>query len=255
MRKSVLLVLFFVLSGVLVFSISTVYGLSFTEQAKLYHDNSSWELGEKLKEGDFFHYRICDSMVSPGVEIGFFCYDLELEFIQILESWKGPTWIVQGNVTTGDDSHYNSKYMILYIDPETFEVNSNPLYYHTSDSIQNTIFYTSQYGKNQLSVGEVWGMIPSYFTNDSPVEITRVSNVKVEYSDSKVDTFVLGYNVIEESQIFINPDLPFPVKALVYDPNLIFPKVREMYYFELVEYYNVNYNVNYDISDYVEEKN
>ncbi len=234
--------LILILSLVL-FSTIPVYGFTndstndstndYLDQVRKNYEKSQWGLGENLQEGDFYHYRICDDRFVPFEIIGHRCYDLELTFGTILQSWDGPVWIVQGNVT----SSQKSQYMIFHVNPETFEINTNNYNSEWANSISETIFSLSQYGENQLKIGSVWGEIESYFTNDTPIKIQRESNIDLD--NGKIETFVLGYDVIEESQIFINSQYPFPVKAIVYDPHQIFPKVKELYYFELIEHYNI----------------
>lgn len=195
-----------------------------------HYDSSLWGVGNNLKEGDSYEYKICGDKTISQVIHPYHCYNIELDFVTILESYKGKVWVVQGNFTTLEIN----RSMILFINPDTFQVDTDLLNVDLGNSLENTIFSLSVYGDKSVSIGKQWGMIPSYFTNDVSLEIKRQ-----ELIDTKIgiiSTMVLGYDVIQQSNYYIS-DLPFPVKASIFSPNIIFPEPVEEYWYEL-EYYS-----------------
>ena len=194
------------------------------------NDELMWKLGDNIQKGDVYEYKICSDRIIFQVIYPYHCYNMELEFVTILESYKGKVWVVQGNFTTPDISNQ----MILLINPDTFQVDTDLLNVDLGNSLENTIFSLSVYGDKSVSIGKQWDTIPSYFTNDVPLEIKRH-----ELIDTKIgiiDTMVLGYDVIQQFNYYIS-DLSFPVKASIFSPNIIFPHPIEEYWYEL-EYYS-----------------
>ncbi len=117
-------------------------------------------------------------------------------------------------------------------------MNTDRLNVDLGESLENTIFSLSQYGKSSLSTGTVWGIIPSYFTNDVPLEVKRQEPIDTPIGF--IDTFVLGYDVIVQSNYYISDEYSFPVRALILSPQIIFPEPIELFYYELVSFSNKN---------------
>jgi hypothetical protein len=213
-------------------------GLSetFEDKVNSKYNQTLWGIGANLKEGDSYVYKICDNSL-PRTVIDSHCYYVELYFIQILESWSGPVWIVQGVLNYDDaNNHSITKYMIFQINPETFEVYSDRLNFELANSLENTIFSLSSYQNKSLIVGTLWDKIDSYFTNSVPLEIKRQQSIITPFGD--VTTFVLGYDVIEESSFFIDDSLAFPIRGDIYSPHLIFPEPRQLFYYELISFHD-----------------
>lgn len=208
-----------------------------------YNKSSEWKVGTNLTETDYYKYTICDISI-PKTILESHCYDMELYFVTVLQSWNGPVWIVQGFMIHGE----NTESMIFQINPNTFEVHSDMKNFEISNSLERTIFSLSQYDSQSLKIGNVWDEIESYFTNDVPLEITSEQNIITSFGE--IDTFVLSYDVIEKSNTFISPDFPFPIKSITYDPNLIFPEPKEIYNFELIEYSYYDESSNQVISSF-----
>lgn len=206
---------------------------SLQQQAESKYEETLWRLGENLNEGDSFVYRICDGIIADSS-----CYDIKLVFVTILESYKGKTWIAQGIIF--DDGHV-ADYFILQIDPETFEVDSDHLHSRYSLSLENTIFSLAEYQKKSLKTGTVWDSIDSYFTNNVPFEIKNQEIVHTPLCP--IVSSVLSYEVIEQSKYFIADSFPFPVKAKLKSPHIIFPEPSELFSFELVAYETVSESV------------
>jgi len=206
----------------------SVYGDYFDKVNQKY-ESSLWKLGENIQEGDTYEYKICsdsnyDRIISQIIHPNH-CYTISLEFVTILESYKGMVWVVQGNFTIPSTilgtTPEISNQMILLINPDTFQVSTDKLNVNLGSSLENTIFSLSIHGKKSLSTGTIWGMIPSYFTNDIPLEIKRHQIIDTPIGE--IDSIVLGYDIIEESNYYISKNIPFPVRAEILSPHIIFP--------------------------------
>lgn len=195
------------------------------------HENTEfWSIGNNLNDGDFYHYEICNDDSMSQKIYPYHCYEITLEFIKVLQSFKGYSWIVQGHITFGN----NTNSMILLVDPYTFEVTTDPLNVDVGNSLEKTIFSLSKYGKKSLSIGSVWDNIDSYFTNKIPIEIKSDSLYHV--SNMTVTTQVLSYDVIVPSETLINFNFPFPLYSDNYSPHIIFPEPKQEYYYELLDF-------------------
>ncbi len=231
--------------------------LSYLEQVQANYDdynNSLWRLGDNLQEGDYYSYKICNDNTLYQKIYPYHCYIISLEFVTILQSYKGDVWVVQGNFTILGTTPDITEQMIFLIDVDTFKVNTDILHKELGDSIQNTIFSLSIYDEKSLSIGTVWDQLDSYYTNKIPLEIKNKQTIQVQTKslNGTIETSVLSYDIIIPSNIYLHNDFPFPIKAKLYSPNIIYPTPQELYYFELLEFgnYDSNYNSNYHFRDY-----
>jgi len=254
----ILLIISTILATILVSTIPSVSAISYLEQVKVNYDDyndSLWSLGNGIAEGDYYSYKICNDDTIHQIIYPYHCYEISLEFVTILESYKGKVWVVQGNFSTPD---VVTQQMIFLINIDTFEVYSDPLNVDLGNSIQNTIFLLSQYGVQSLSIGTVWDSIDSYFTNKIPLEIKNRQTIQIPHTSingtivTNIETSVLSYDIVVLSNTYLHNDFPFPLKAEMYSPNIIYPHPKEEYYFELLEYSREysNYDSNYDSTYY-----
>ncbi len=265
-RKYLILFSIFVLSllGTILVTIATTPNVSaismnysnydYLEQVKANYDNyndSLWSLGDNIAEGDYYSYKICNDDMMYQIIYPYHCYIISLEFVKLLESHTGDTWIVQSYLTIGGGTIDNSTSpLILLIDPISFDVSTNPFNKKLGASIQNTIFSLSQYGEKSLSIGEVWDEIDSYYTNKIPLEIKNKQTIQISHTSingtivTSMEVSVLSYDIIIPSNTYLHNDFPFPLKSKLYSPNIIYPEPQELYYFELLEYSTIDITKN-----------
>ena len=203
---------------------------SYQDQISQKYQDSLWRIGKNLSENDSYHYKICNDKSMFQEIYPYHCYDIELTFLKVLESYKDRSWVVQGHLGIGD----KTTSMILLINENTFEVTSDKLNIQLARSLENTIFSLSQYGDSSLTVGTQWDQLDSYFTNKVPLEIKRHEIVDSEIGI--IDTVLLGYDMVVPSNYFISEDFAFPVRALLYSPHIIFPEPVPLFHYELVGY-------------------
>ena len=219
---------------------NTITGISFFDQVSLNYEKSLWGVGKNLSEGNSYTYKICNDSQMSQMTYPDHCYSIELTFVSLMESYKGNVWIVQGYLTIGDKTTSS----ILFVNPDTFEVESDKLNVDLASSLENTIFSLSKYAYSSLSIGTQWDEIDSYFTNPVPLEVKRFEEINSAINTTGIK--VLAYDVITESSYFINEDFPFPIKASLYSPQIIFPEPVPLFFFELVNYSTANNGVLYD---------
>ncbi len=264
-----------------------VYGDSYLDQVKKNYEQSqlsNWSLGNNITEGDYYKYKICNDSIISQIIYPHHCYEISLEFVVQLESYQGKVWVVQGNFTIPDTIDYTILYstlgtiddtsesMIFLIDTDTFTVYSR-FHKELGVSLENTIFSLSTYGVQSLSIGTIWDEIDSYFTNKIPLEIKNKQTIQIPQKIklvgvngivhpsivtsivTNIETSVLSYNIIVPSNVYLHESFPFPLKAKLYSPNIIYPHPKELYYFELLDYSRVdsNYNSNHDSNQYSRE--
>lgn len=205
-------------------------GISFFDQVSQNYEKSLWGVGDNLLEGETYTYKICNDLQMSQIIYPYHCYFIELTFVSLMESYKGETCVVQGYLTIGDKTTSS----ILFINPDTFEVESDRLNVNLASSLENTIFSLSQYENLSLSIGTLWDEIDSYFTNPVPLEVKR--HEEINMVNNTIGVTVLAYDVVIESTYFINEDFPFPLKASLYSPQIIFPEPVPLLFFELVDY-------------------
>jgi len=141
------------------------------------------------------------------------------------------------------------------IDPISFDVSTDSFNKKIGESIQNTIFSLSIYGEKSLSIGTIWDEIDSYYTNKIPLEIKNKQTIQILNGSiyNTVETSVLSYDIIIPSNVYLHESFPFPLKAELYSPNIIYPEPKEKYYFELIYYQSGDYRFNNVIETIVEE--
>ncbi len=68
--------------------------------------SATWHLGKGLTPGDQFTYKICD-MILIIPESPDHCYQISLEFVDILKSPHGDVWIIQAVMDHQDKKTYS----------------------------------------------------------------------------------------------------------------------------------------------------
>jgi len=244
-------VLFYI--GIIIITIPSVSASSYLDMVQSNYDklDDKWSLGNGIAEGDYYEYKICNDDIMYQIIYPYHCYTISLEFVTILTSWNSDVWVVQGNLTIGDTTPEISQPMIFLIDIDTFKVNTDILHKDVGASLENTIFSLSQYGEKSLSIGEQWDEIDSYYTNKIPLEIKNKQSIQI--LNGTLETSVLSYDIIIPSNVYLHKDFPFPLKAKLYSPNIIYPEPQELYYFELLEFGNFLKNSTI-LEDYLTEK-
>lgn len=193
----------------------------------------TWYLGKGLGQGDLFTYRICD-MVFKMPESPDHCYHISLEFIDVLKGSQGDVWVVQAVI----DNQNKKTFAIFQITPSTFDIKTDGTSIPYADSVTRTIFwigkFANEFNQKPLTVGKSWGMISTHSAPETKLVVRDIEDL--DFGKEKFHTFVLGYNLIEQSIININEDFPFPIKAAIYKPITSYQNIPLQFTIELIDY-------------------
>lgn len=204
-----------------------------------------WHVGDGITPGDSFSYAVCDFKHRFLTQIGS-CYHIRLDFYIELESQGRDVWVVQAEISDGDDNHPHRH--IFLMDSDNLEITTDHIGSDYAASMEKTVLYLAQFAHEQapksLTVGETWGHVSS--TLDVGSDLVIVSKEK----DALGDVFLLEFGLFESSIFVISRDLPFPVSATVYAPHHpgIDPPV--LFTFEMLDHASGHNNVldSHDVS-------
>ena len=199
---------------------------------------ATWHLGKGLTPGDQFTYKICD-MILIIPESPDHCYQISLEFVDILKSPHGDVWIIQAVMDHQDKKTYS----IFQISATTWDITTDGTSIPYADSVARTIFWIGKFAneldQKPLAVGKSWGKVATY-TAPATELVVRNTQVIEFNNEEPFHTFALGYNLIEQSTININEDFPFPIKAVIYKPTISHQNIPLQFTIELVNHTNTS---------------
>jgi len=196
---------------------------------------ATWYLGKGLGPGEVFTYKVCD-MILILPESPDHCYQISLQFIDILKSPHGDVWIVQAVV----DHQDRKTYAIFQVSATTFDITTDGTSIPYADSVSRTIFligkFANEFDQKPLTIGKSWGKIATYTAPETELIIRNSEVVGFGNNKQQLQTFTLGYNLIEQSILSINDDFPFPIKAVIYKPTTSHQNIPLQFTIELVDY-------------------
>lgn len=199
---------------------------------------ATWYLGKGLVPGDLFTYKVCD-MILIIPESPEHCYQISMEFIDILKSPHGDVWIIQVTMDHQDKKTYS----IFQISATTFDITTDGTSIPYADSVSRTIFWIGKFAneldQKPLAVGKSWGEVATY-TAPATELVVRNTQVIEFNNEEPFHTFALGYNLIEQSIVNINEDFPFPIKSVIYKPTISHQNIPLQFTIELIEYTNTS---------------
>lgn len=193
-------------------------------------DHNKWHVGKNISHGDFVVYVICDSQSHHGRQG---CYTIRMDFYVLMQSENRDVWVVQAEIQT-DDSTMNHVFVMDSMTMRIQTISHDATAY--ARSVQDTVLFvaglaTELYPK-PLSVGQVWGDISSI---DPDASLILQSQDTVTIQDTDVDVFVLQYTLFETTYFMINPDIPFPIHGVFYDPYWPIAEPPVRFTFEMIE--------------------
>lgn len=200
---------------------------------------ATWYLGKSLTPSDQFTYKICD-MILIIPESPDHCYQLSLEFADILKGPHGDVWVVQAIMDHQDKKTYS----IFQISATTFDITTDGTSIPYADSVSRTLFwigkFANEFDQKPLVIGKSWGKIATYTAPETDLVIRNKQVIALEDNNQQFQTFALGYNLVEQSTLSISDDFPFPIKAVIYKPTASHQNIPLQFTIELVNYANTN---------------
>ncbi len=195
---------------------------------------ATWYLGKSLGPGSLFTYKICD-MVLIIPESPDHCYQIRLEFIDVLKDPHGDVWIVQAVM----DHQDRKTYAIFQISATTFDITTDGTSIPYADSVSRTLFwigkFANEFNQKPLAIGKSWGKIATRTAPETEL-IIRNEVTGVGSNEQQFQTFTLGYNLIEQSTLSISEGFPFPIKAVIYKPITTYQNIPLQFTIELIDY-------------------
>ena len=200
---------------------------------------ATWYLGKGLVPGDQFTYKICD-MILIIPESPDHCYQISLEFIGILKSPHGDVWVVQATMDHQDKKTYS----IFQISATTFDITTDGTSIQYANSVSRTLFWIGKFAneldQKPLAIGKSWGKVATYTAPATELVVRNTQVIGFDNNEQQFHTFVIGYNLIEQSTVNINEDFPFPIKAVIYKPTASHQNIPLQFTIELIDYTNTS---------------
>jgi hypothetical protein len=164
-----------------------------------------WAVGNNLANNTELNYSLATGPTQSTENVS-------MKFIDSKNDWRV-------NISIGNDRNASSYYVTLSKKSFTPIGILNPEIEKGLKPISMSILSIRDIAREPkyLVVGAVWDTI-----NVGPSSIPlRISNVeRVDIGASSFDSFVLTYEIANvQSKIYISKELPFPLKAEVYDEN------------------------------------
>lgn len=207
----------FLVAIIILFSSSTVHALEFDSLAQIEKQKySSWYVGKNVFSQNYL-YHICDFSIKPTLNYASPCYQVRLDFIDLLQEQNERYWIVQA-IFTSDISHKNW-FSILHISEDFATITSDGASMNYVTSLSHTLFYLQNYANihkpQLLKIGTSWGAVNDYVSPIPELVVNKfvISNV----GDSTMSVYQVGFVVSKYNVFFIQEKVPFPIESILYD--------------------------------------
>ena len=167
-----------------------------------------WSIGSNIVDGLNLTY----SLTSIGEESSLRDSIVSIKFHELKDKWNINFKINNGSTVKESSANFSKK-QLLITDPITKE---NEKFIQPVESSILAIRDIAREPK-YLVVGAVWDKI---FTGSSTIDVKIVNTDTISISKDSYKVYVLQSKVGNSiSKIYLNKDLPLPIKADVYDDN------------------------------------
>ena len=167
-----------------------------------------WSIGSNIVDGLNLTY----SLTSIGEESTLRDSIVSIKFNELKDKWNINFKINNGSTVKQSSANFSKK-QLLITDPITQE---NEKFIQPVESSILAIRDIAREPK-YLVVGAVWDKI---FTGSSTIDVKIANTDTISISKDSYKVYVLQYKVGNStSKIYLNKDLPLPIKADVYDDN------------------------------------
>ncbi len=167
-----------------------------------------WSIGSNIVDGMNLTY----SLTSIGEESSLRGSIVSIKFNELKDKWNINFKINNGSTVKESSANFSKK-QLLITDPITQE---NEKFIQPIESSILAIRDIAREPK-YLVVGAVWDKI---FTGSSTIDVKIVNTDTISISKDSYKVYVLQSKVGNStSKIYLNKDLPLPIKADVYDEN------------------------------------
>ncbi len=203
----------------------------------------SWYIGKDVLPQQSYTYHICDYSIKPTLNYATSCYQVELDFIGLLQEPTGKTWIVQA-IFTPDNSH-NQWFSILHISQDFATITTDGTSMNYATSLSHTIFYLQKYANMHkpqlLKIGTSWGLVDEYV---SPVPQFTVNKfITIPMGNNTTSAYQVGFEVVKDNTFYIKAGIPFPVESILYDSKATNTDAQALYQVKLLSITSMAKNI------------
>ncbi|HZS73640.1 MAG TPA: hypothetical protein VFA69_03960, partial [Candidatus Nitrosotalea sp.] len=204
---------------------------------------SSWYIGKGVLPQQSYTYHICDYSIKPTLNYATSCYQVELDFIGLLQEQTGQTWIVQA-IFTPDNSH-NQWFSILRISQDFATIITDGTSMNYATSLSHTIFYLQQYANMHkpqlLKIGTSWGLVDEYVSPVPQFTVNRFT--MIDMGNTTTSAYQIGFEVVKDNTFYIKEGIPFPVESTLYDSKTVNTDAPALYQVKLLSITNMAKNI------------
>jgi hypothetical protein len=185
-----------------------VFGISSSFSIPSDYNSNVWYIGKGVKSNSYYTFKIQDHDTNEGQP-----FTITLYFKDFNK--KGNYWIVPVNVVDDQGKVVNGTFHLSTLDLSVLGTSSipsemKPYRSAYTDSLQWLASFVPRPG--QSLTASYWGKIASIGGS----AISPSGSARVKVPAGTYDTIVLTYHKGVDNHIWINKDLPYPVKAETY---------------------------------------
>ena len=203
----------------------------------------SWYIGKDVLPQQSYVYHICDYSIKPTLNYATSCYQVELDFIGLLQEPTGQTWIVQA-IFTPDNSH-NQWFSILHISSDFATITTDGTSMNYAMSLSHTLFYLQKYANMHkpqlLKIGTSWGLVDEYVSPVPQFTVNRFTTIPL--GDTSTSAYQVGFEVVKDNTFYIKEGIPFPIESTLYDSKTTNTDAQALYQVKLLSITNMAKNI------------
>jgi len=193
-------------------------------------EERTWYVGEGLKQGDYFSYKLCHAVYNDCSE---FHMDLWIE--GDVQRGSETNWLTQTVVYDNNKVVKGVMHLGKVASEPTYSSHEIALYKSAFRvSITELAAFSSILHPGNLTLGDYWYKNMKFIPiGQTPINVNATENEKITVPAGTYDTVVLSYSNSQD-RIWIVDDFPFPIKGEAWEPGNE-PKSKR-YQFELLDY-------------------
>jgi len=233
----------FAAAVIMLFSFSTIDAIEFNSLEQIEKQKySSWYVGKNIFSQNYL-YHICDYSIKSTLNYATPCYQVQLDFIDLLQEQNERYWIVQA-IFSSDNNHKNW-FSILHISEDFATITSDGASMNYVISLSNTLFYLQNYANMHkpklLKIGTSWGEVNDYVSPIPQLVVNKFATSNID--DYMTSVYQVGFEVSKYNVFYIQEKIPFPIESILYDSKSPYNDPRILYQIKLLSISDVSKNM------------
>lgn len=193
----------------------------------------SWYIGKNIFSSNYL-YHICDYSIKSTLNYATPCYQVQLDFIALLQEQSKQSWIVQA-IFTPDNTHKNW-FAILHISDDFATITTDGTSMNYAASLSHTLFYLQKYANihkpQSLEIGTSWGSVNEYVSPVPSLVVNRFTTSNI--GNTPLSFYQVGFEVSTYNAFYIQEKIPFPIESILYDSKSPDTSPRVLYQVKLL---------------------